>query len=74
MDRVTARVAPSTPRGEPEYRNRRKAMFTNLRQTLGVALAALFLAGLAGCNTMEGMGEDVESAGEAIEEEAEEAQ
>jgi predicted small secreted protein len=37
---------------------------------LPVAAAALLLAG---CNTMEGFGEDVESAGEAIEEEAEES-
>ena len=34
-----------------------------------VALALL----LAGCNTVEGLGKDVEAAGEAIEEEAEEA-
>ena len=34
-------------------------------------LAVLSLA--AACNTIEGMGEDVESAGEAMEEEAEEA-
>ncbi|WP_435104527.1 entericidin A/B family lipoprotein [Arhodomonas sp. AD133] len=45
-------------------------MFTNLRRTFGVALATLFLLGLAGCNTMEGVGKDVESAGEAIEEKA----
>ncbi|WP_148862727.1 entericidin A/B family lipoprotein [Marinobacter fonticola] len=32
----------------------------------------LFLGGsLAGCNTMEGVGEDVEQAGENMEEEAE---
>lgn len=34
---------------------------------LGLVLAA----GLAGCNTMEGAGEDIEQAGENIEEEAE---
>ena len=35
---------------------------------LGLVLAA----GLAGCNTIGGAGEDLEQAGEAIEEEAEE--
>jgi entericidin B len=35
---------------------------------LGLVLAA----GLAGCNTIEGAGEDLEQAGEAINEEAEE--
>lgn len=35
-------------------------------------LAVLVLAGtLAACNTAEGLGEDIEAAGEAIEEEAE---
>ena len=38
------------------------------------AVALLFCGSmlLAGCNTMEGMGEDTEEAGEAMEEEAEE--
>lgn len=31
-------------------------------------LMALSLSGLAACNTMEGAGEDIESAGEAIQE------
>lgn len=34
-------------------------------------LTLLMAMGLAGCNTMAGMGEDVEEAGESIEEEAE---
>ena len=34
-------------------------------------LALLIVMGLSGCNTMAGMGEDVENAGESIEEEAE---
>ncbi len=33
-----------------------------------------FTLGLAGCNTMEGLGEDIESGGEELEEEANEAQ
>lgn len=40
-----------------------------------VKATALFFFGsmlLAGCNTMEGMGEDTEEAGEAVEEEASE--
>ena len=36
----------------------------------GLAVAVLFA--LAACNTAEGIGEDLESAGEAIDEEAEE--
>ncbi len=35
-------------------------------------LAAAALLALAACNTAEGIGEDLESAGEAIDEEAEE--
>ena len=34
-------------------------------------LTLLIAMGLSGCNTMAGMGEDVEAAGESIEEEAE---
>lgn len=34
-------------------------------------LFVLMVLGLAACNTMEGFGEDVEAAGEEIEEEAE---
>ncbi len=34
-------------------------------------LIALFGLALAGCNTVEGAGEDIESAGEAIDESAE---
>lgn len=36
-------------------------------------LSLVLAAGVAGCNTMEGAGEDIERAGEAIDEEAEEA-
>jgi len=36
-------------------------------------LTFLVGAGLAGCNTMEGLGQDLENAGEAIEQEAEES-
>lgn len=38
-----------------------------------LALVALALATLAGCNTMEGAGEDVEEAGSAIEKGAEQS-
>lgn len=41
-------------------------------------LRALFVVvsilGLSACETMEGLGQDIENAGEAIEEEAEEAE
>ena len=48
----------------------------DLEKMLHPALRALMLTllmalGLAGCNTIAGMGEDVEEAGESIEEEAE---
>lgn len=39
-----------------------------------IALALFSASALAACNTIEGVGEDVEAAGSAIEEEAEEAQ
>ncbi len=39
----------------------------------GLMIAVLAML-LSACNTIEGMGEDVENAGEAIEEEAEDAQ
>ncbi len=35
-------------------------------------MALLFTLGLAGCNTMEGAGEDMEAAGDAIEDSASE--
>ncbi|MGF1594840.1 MAG: entericidin A/B family lipoprotein [Kiloniellaceae bacterium] len=34
---------------------------------LGIALAGLSVVALSACNTMEGAGKDVESAGEAIQ-------
>lgn len=37
------------------------------------AVAMLLVVGIQGCNTMEGMGEDIEDTGEAIEEEAADA-
>jgi predicted small secreted protein len=39
-------------------------------RSLGLASAAALLLGLAGCNTIEGVGEDIEAAGDAIEDEA----
>lgn len=41
-------------------------------RNLGAASIAALLLGLAGCNTVEGLGEDIESAGDAIEDEADE--
>lgn len=37
-----------------------------------LALAATFALGLSACNTMEGVGQDIERGGEAIEDEARE--
>lgn len=46
-------------------------MRSKMLRTLGTWTFALFLPFLAiGCNTMEGMGKDMESAGEEIQEEA----
>ncbi len=39
--------------------------------TKSFLLTLLILGGLSACNTMEGLGEDVEATGEAIEDEAE---
>jgi predicted small secreted protein len=44
----------------------------NLIRSLGVAGALSLMLGLAACNTVEGFGEDVEAAGDAIEDEASE--
>ena len=41
-------------------------------RALGLAGALGLIFGLAGCNTVEGFGEDVEAAGDAIEDEASE--
>jgi entericidin B len=38
-----------------------------------IALALLGAASLAACNTVEGVGEDVQAAGQAVEETAEES-
>ncbi len=38
------------------------------------AIALLALLGIAACETIEGAGQDIESAGEAITEESQEAQ
>ena len=41
-------------------------------KALVCALAATLLLGLSGCNTVKGAGQDVKSAGQAIERKAEE--
>lgn len=42
----------------------------NLKSIIGVGLALLFALGLAACNTTEGVGEDLESVGDSIEDAA----
>ncbi len=41
-------------------------------KVLFATLFAAYVMVLSGCNTMEGIGEDVESAGDSVEDEAEE--
>lgn len=48
----------------------------NIKITLGQALATLFAGGalaLTGCNTIEGAGNDIEAAGDAISDTANDA-
>ena len=45
-------------------------MTTRLRALGGLLLACLVSAALAGCNTLEGAGEDLEGAGEGIQDAA----
>jgi predicted small secreted protein len=45
---------------------------TAVRLLLGILAMAFFLPQLTGCNTMQGAGKDIEDAGEAIQDEAEE--
>lgn len=47
---------------------------TVTRGMLAGAAALLLLLGTAACNTMRGAGEDIESAGEGLQHEAEETQ
>lgn len=44
----------------------------NIRSIAGLLLAGLFV--LSGCNTVAGLGEDVETAGEAMSDKAEDVQ
>lgn len=41
-------------------------------RSLSLAGAAALVFAISGCNTVEGIGEDVESAGDAVEDEASE--
>jgi predicted small secreted protein len=50
---------------------RRNAMSVAAR-SLSVLAAGTLLVAISGCNTMEGVGEDMEDAGDKIQEEAEE--
>lgn len=45
--------------------------FENMRRLfLALAVAGISVAALTGCNTVEGAGEDIESAGDAIQDSA----
>lgn len=43
-----------------------------MKKTLQVITAFSFVGFLAGCNTMEGLGEDIQGAGESLESSAKE--
>lgn len=43
-----------------------------MKPVYALMVALLFVFGLSGCNTMEGAGEDIENAGDAIKDEARE--
>ncbi len=50
-----------------------KTLFQNSKTfLLAMLIMGAFAGGLAGCNTTEGFGKDVEAAGDAISDEAEE--
>jgi entericidin B len=38
-----------------------------LKKAMAVLVAGLFLAGLSACNTVQGIGKDIEKGGEAIQ-------
>lgn len=42
-----------------------------MKRFIAIALAGLFTRGLAGCNTIEGVGKDIKKGGEVIEKTAE---
>jgi len=44
--------------------------FNEIIRRIGAAALVAWALGLAACNTVEGIGEDVEAAGDAIEDEA----
>lgn len=46
-------------------------MKPSIRQLIQLALAIVFATSVAGCNTIEGAGRDIEKVGEEIQEEAE---
>jgi predicted small secreted protein len=48
-------------------------MNTMIRHYASLLILVLFVGGIAGCNTVRGVGQDTEAAGKAIEREADEA-
>ena len=57
----------------PTQHEERDMKLENLMKLRYLIVALAFAAGVSGCATIEGAGEDIQSAGEAIEEGAEEA-
>jgi predicted small secreted protein len=59
-------------RGFQPVATKDNAMNTLLRKSSALALLALLLASLSACNTIEGVGKDVQEVGEEVEEAADE--
>lgn len=52
----------------------REFLYNDAMKQLSIYLALFFALALAGCNTIEGFGQDMEAAGEAISNSADEAE
>jgi len=55
---------------QKDQQQQRRMNMRNLKSIIGVGLALLFALGLAACNTTEGVGKDIESVGDSIEDAA----
>lgn len=73
LDSAEANAEFRTPGQEPvqESRFRVKEPIMNRATFLAALLSAMGLLAITGCNTLEGMGEDTQEAGEEVEEAAE---
>jgi predicted small secreted protein len=67
-----ARVPASGPSRNVDPKNRKGVLIMKRLITLMLISSYVLLAGLAGCNTIQGAGKDVERGGEKIQKEAQE--